>query len=233
MNRSLNSPSRWTIIRAAGMAVVAAAIVLPATNAEATCMVMNGTRHCSPASTINPLLIEIGGDGSGQWIAYQDTVTGSCTWDMIGNASAFYNDTSVTGTSHSDTIRTISSSVTVCGWPLSPPSPGGHGLRLTSGGGYDYLLSYLSATPVALTCSGGSQGCYFEMWGPGIVLGNELATDYVVKLGSGDWHFLTGGGSDVIHNWGSGTALTSDCGDGTLDQYDGPWDTNTSGCEVR
>lgn len=231
MNSSLNSRARWTTIRAAGLAVVAAAVLLPAANAEATCMVLSGTRYCTPASSINPLFISIGRDGSGHWIAYQDTVTGFCTWDMIGNTSGLSNATSVTGTSHDDVIRTIASSETICGHPLSPPTPGTVALGLNSGGGYDYLLSYLgSGSAVTLSCNG-AEGCYFEMWGSGHIFGGG-GSDYVVKNGSGDWQFRTAGGWDTIYNWGSGTAAVSDCGDGT-DSYYGTWDVNTVNCEVR
>ena len=235
MNRSLNSPARWTIIRAAGLAIVAAAVVLPAANAEATCMVSGNIRYCTPSSSTNPLTISVGIDNTGgQFIAYQDAVTGLCTWDMIGSSTAFYNQTRVTGTNHSDTMQTVRYNGTmICGHSLNPPIPGGYDLWFYSGGGSDYMASYLTSGSqlVNLSCYGQAEGCYFELWGPGSISGSE-SNDQVHKEGVGNWGFSTYGGSDMIWNDGSGTVVPSNCGSDT-DYYYGTWDSYTFDCEVR
>jgi hypothetical protein len=193
--------------------------------AEAVCNVDGNVRTCSPNNgNGDGVVAVVGSYGESQWIGWTNALTGQCiNWDQIGG-SGFYNDTVVSGTVYDDVIKTSGIGEEVCGVPLDPPVAGFHTLKFEGwGGGYDYLLSYVDSFATTLDCSG-ADGCYFELWGGGSIVGSH-GEDYAVKYGNDGmwgWNFFMNGSSDNMLNYTSDPPDMGDCGEGNLDNYDGP-----------
>lgn len=219
------------------VSVVLAAVLswLVARDALADCNVQDGIRYCSWADpSFHGVVAAVGRDGDGQWIGWMDATTYECLgWDLIGGTGAFSNDTVVEGTNQNDVIFIVGGTgYDFCGYPIDYPVAGFHTMTLSSwGGGYDYLLSYTTDFSVSLECAQGD-GCYFELWSGGDVVGSS-GIDYLVKngnRGSFGWRFFMGEGNDTVKNYTQDTPNQGDCGAG-YDDYDGPVGGLT-GCEI-
>jgi Ca2+-binding RTX toxin-like protein len=163
----------------------------------------------------------------GQYIAWQNTTTGACSWHNLGPAGGLSDNTRVFGDAAVDLIHVASSTVSFCGYTFSPLVYNGHYLDIYGNGGNDFLSSGTGDTWIY--GQGGDDWIWFS--NPNGRLYGGTGNDQVMSDGTGGAESLYGeSGNDCLRD-ANRVYNRVDCGSGYDAHGHFPADPGVISCE--
>jgi len=170
----------------------------------------------------------VGGNAYGQWIAWQNLLSGECFWDQIGDTTGLNDDYFVASGQDSDNLAIMGTLETVCGWEIGVPLYNGHHVDLFGYGGHDTLTC---PTTGDTWIYGGSENDWIVSNRGSAYLYGGYGDDVIIAGGSGIVGKVRGeAGNDCLYIKPPLWPALMSCGAG-IDHWSGPG-TRPADCEV-
>ena len=171
-------------------------------------------------------------DGNTQWIGWKNKNTNQCAWHQIGDGNGLWDYTEVWSDNGNNDITVLSTTISWCGYTLSPPIFGGYWMELFGGDNNDRLIS---ASTYDVWLWAGSGADFLESGRADALLAGGPGNDSLSAHGAGSGHYVYGeDGDDCVHVSSLSSPALVSCGNGS-DQWWGvgsrPSDCETTQCE--
>jgi hypothetical protein len=214
---------RWDMSRV-GLLGAAFSVAVAAWSVDAYAVTTKG----SPFGNTQ-VRVRVGSDADGQWIAWQNLLSGECAWDWIGDTTGLNDDYLVASGMETDNLAIMHTVETVCGWPIGVPLYNGRSLDLFGYGGHDTMSSL---TTLDTWIYGGADNDWIVSDKGNAYLYGSFGIDLIVAGGSGFGGKQRGeAGNDCLYIKAPLAPALMSCGDGIADYWAGPG-TRPADCEV-